>query len=77
MPVARFGVLTIVPADGRQRYVIVDQQTGCIVDGVYARLAEALEVATLWQSQGCAPEDMTPTADALGLRFPRPQQSRR
>ena len=45
MPVSRFGVLTIVPADGRQRYVIVDQQTGCIVDGVYARMAEALEVA--------------------------------
>ena len=52
MPVSRFGVLTIVPADGRQRYVIVDQQTGCIVDGVYARMAEALEVAALCQSQG-------------------------
>jgi hypothetical protein len=73
MPLSRFGVLTIVPADGRQRYVIVDQQTGRIVDGVYARMAEALEVATLCQSQGSAPEDMTPTADALGLRFPRPQ----
>ena len=77
MLVPRFGVLTIVPADGRQRYVIMDQQTGCIVDGVYARMAEALDVATLCNSRGDAPGDMTPTADALGLRFPGRKQSRR
>jgi hypothetical protein len=75
--VSRFGVLTIVPTDGRQRYVIVDQQTGCIVDGVYVRVAEALDVATLCNSRGDAPDDMTPNADALGLRFPKHQQSRR
>jgi len=77
MLLPRFGVLTIVPADGRQRYVIVDQQTGRIVDGVYARMTEALDVATLCESEVGAPEGMTPNADALGLRFPGRQQSRR
>jgi len=71
MPSQRFAVLTIVPADGRQRYVVFDQETGCIVDGVYARLSDALEVAMGCNSRGEAPTDMTPNADALGLRFPR------
>jgi len=71
MPSQRFGVLTIVPADGRQRYVVFDLETGCIVDGVYARLPDALDVAMGCNSQGGAPVDMTPSAEALGLRFPR------
>jgi len=71
MPSPRFGVLTIVPADGRQRYVVFDQQTGCIVDGVYARMPDALAVAMRCNSRGDAPAHMTPNAEALGLRFPR------
>ena len=65
----RFGVLTIVLPSTQHGYVIVDTQTGRITDGVYAVRAMALDVAAASEIAG-PPTDMTPPAEALGLRFP-------
>jgi hypothetical protein len=50
-------------------YVIYDQGTGRIVDGVYAVKDMALAVAGHCCLHG-PPDDMTPHAEALGLLFP-------
>ena len=71
----RFGVLTIVVPSGRHGYVIVDTQTGRITDGVYTIRDMALAVAAHNDARGEPAEDMTPTAEALGLRFPGRRQS--
>jgi len=70
----RFGVLTIVVQSGRHGYVIVDTLTGRITDGVYDVRDTALDVAAGSETSG-PPTDMTPTAEALGLRFPGRRQS--
>ena len=73
----RFAVLTIKQHD-HTGYVIFDQRTGRITDGVYAVLTLALDVAASNEARGGgAYENMTPDAEALGLRFPGRQSQAR
>jgi len=71
-PAQRFGVLPLNPGY-QSRYVIFDCETARIIDGVYFRLDLALDVAARCAQVG-EPlyDDMTPTAEALGLLFPAP-----
>jgi hypothetical protein len=74
MNTVRFGVLTISVVDTMGQphsgYVIFDRATSRIVDGVYFRKELALEVAACNIIRNAPPQDMTPTAGALGLEFP-------
>ena len=73
----RFGVLTIMQ-HAHTGYVIFDQRTGRITDGVYAVLPLALDVAASTEARGRgADANMTPKAEALGLRFPGRQSQAR
>jgi hypothetical protein len=69
MSTLRYGVLTIAGLR-HPGYVVFDRATGQIVDGVYVRKQDALEVAACNNIRHAAPKDMTPTACALGLEFP-------
>ena len=76
-PLPRFGVLTIMQ-HAHTGYVIFDQRTGRITDGVYAVLTLALDVAAANEALGrVAYAEMTPDAEALGLRFPGRQTQAR
>ena len=70
----RFAVLALAPGETGERYVIFDRHTARITDGVYGLLEMALEVAAYTEAGGRPAEDMTPTAEALGLLFPTPTQ---
>ena len=59
---------------GRPSSVIVDCHTARITDGVYFRLDLALGVAAFNEERGALAEDGTPTTEALGLRFPTPNE---
>ena len=74
----RFAVLPIMP-DGQRRYVVYDQVTQRIVDGVFADRDAALCCADFLA--GCGPPSgaaLTPNAAALGLLVPpRPRPPQR
>lgn len=70
-PVPRFAVLTLALPNEHHGYVIFDRQTARITDGVYTFLSLALEVAAYNEERGVPTADMTPDAEALGLRFAR------
>jgi hypothetical protein len=74
----RFAVLPLAPVNGHPSYVIVDQATGRIVDGVYSVRAMALDVAAFYSGSDLpVPEERTPSAEGLGLLFPTLPKQRR
>jgi hypothetical protein len=56
-------------------YAIYDRLLGRVVDGMYAFLEDALQVARHYTQQDGCPGDRTPNAAALGLLFgPEPRE---
>jgi hypothetical protein len=57
MPTPRFTVLTVTAPGGDQSYVVVDTQTGHIVQGAYQTQAMALGAAAQYEEQVRAVSD--------------------
>jgi hypothetical protein len=66
----RFGVLAIQTPRGRTGYVILDCKTGVITNGVFVACDIAMEVAAFCEAHGGGAANMTPSAEALAVRFP-------